>query len=89
MGISIIRGKNLPRQQDLSDTQYIVVRENLYHPDFGEYCTYGVQMKNGEHVDIIHDISTCRQIVIHMAELFNRYQLSPVHLYDAVTDMLL
>jgi len=77
------------KQQDLSAPQYIVVQEDLYHPDLGEYCTYGIQMKREGETDMIHDISTCRQAVIHMAELFNRCQLSPVHLFDVVTDMLL
>jgi len=89
MSVPIICSKNLSKQQYLSDAQYIVVKENLYHPDLGEYCTYGIQMKDGEYIDIIHDISTCGRTVINLAELFNRFQLSPVHLFDVVTDMLL
>lgn len=68
--------------------QYCVVHETGYHTDLGEYTTYGIQLTLPNDSKIVHDISTSRKTVEQMVALFNRCQLSPVHLYDVVTDML-
>ena len=41
-----------------------------------------------EPVEFIHDVTTDYLLVKKMEELFNRYQLYPIHLRDAIEDML-
>ena len=56
-----------------------------------EYLTYGIQCMGdwtGDWVqmDAISDVSFQRESVVHLTELFNRLQLSPVHFREAVLD---
>ena len=37
---------------------------------------------------IVWDVTSDRDLVLRMCEMFNRYQLSPIHLEEAVIDML-
>lgn len=41
-----------------------------------------------EPIEFIHDVTTDYLLVKKMEELFNRYQLYPIHLRDAIEDML-
>ena len=39
-------------------------------------------------VSIIWDVTSDRDLALRMCQKFNRYQLSPIHLEEAVIDML-
>lgn len=67
---------------------YGLVPERLYHPDLGEYHTYGVRVTAPEYTNILHDVSACKQTAEWIVEQLNRHQVAPVHLYDIVTDLL-
>lgn len=62
-------------------------------PELGRYDTYGIQAKRRvlhgwEQIELIHDVTTDRKFADLLVNLFNRRQLSPVHLRDALEDML-
>ena len=73
--------------------EYQPVGTQCFHPDIGSYRTYGLQVyqNTGQQrvpVLLLQDISTRQDSVENMAVLFTFHQLSPVHLHDAVLDML-
>lgn len=68
--------------------KYEVVSEDAYNADSGKFRTYGIQLIRLNHEKTLHDVSTDRNIVDWMTELFNHHQLSPLHLIDAVVDLL-
>lgn len=72
----------------LTKWQYCAISEEYYHSDLGVYSTYAIQIIAPGYLELLHDVSTCKKTVENMVELFNLHQLSPTHLYDAVTDML-
>lgn len=73
--------------------EYRSIPETCSHPDCGVYISYGIQAYQhcDEHCQLIsavHDISTKQQFVEQLAILFTRQQLSPLHLFDVITDFL-
>lgn len=72
---------------------YSVVKEFQHTPELGQYLTYALQAsrktnQGWEAVATVHDISSEFPFVQAMAERFNRHQLSPLHLHDAIEDSL-
>ena len=67
---------------------YYVISEKAYQTDAGEYLTHSIKVTGSNYIDVLHDISVYEDQVSQMTELFNLYQLSPVHLQDAVENML-
>ncbi|MDR2932211.1 MAG: DUF6514 family protein [Oscillospiraceae bacterium] len=65
--------------------RYQAFDEECRHPDIGSYHTYGIEIVPPSP---IHDVSTDRAFVEHMAGLFTAGQLSPLHFSDAVEDAL-
>ncbi|MDO5603313.1 MAG: DUF6514 family protein [Oscillospiraceae bacterium] len=58
-----------------------------------QYLSFGIQViLNGSCpalvIDSIEDVSVTRREVEKIAARLNRYQLSPLHLYEALLDML-
>ena len=50
---------------------------------------YGLILKvNGKETLVVHDITVDRGMIERTASLFNRGQLSPIHLADALEDLL-
>ncbi|MDR1564603.1 MAG: hypothetical protein LBS74_06565 [Oscillospiraceae bacterium] len=78
--------KNIVTQKPLR--RYKIFGETLYHPDLGEYATYGIEYNDGSRCARINDISTQRAAVQSMSHMFNNMQLDCTHFYDAVNDML-
>ncbi|MDR1706290.1 MAG: DUF6514 family protein [Clostridiales bacterium] len=74
--------------------KYYAVPERLYSADFGKwFYSYGIlaaQKTEGgwAFADMIHDAAPSFPDARRMAEMFTKYQLSPVHLKDAVEDMM-
>lgn len=61
----------------------LVMEETDHGTAYGICCR-----ENGKDVLTIHDISPNRLTVEDMIEVFNNEKLSPIHLYDAVEDLL-
>lgn len=68
---------------------YETIKELLYAPGLGHYFLAARKINSvWEPVEFIHDVTTDYLLVKKMEELFNRYQLYPIHLRDAIEDML-
>lgn len=80
--------KERTKVQDITKWHYCVILEKCYQSDIGQYHTYGIRVTGSNYEEIIHDVSVCKETVAWMTELFNLHQLSPVHLKDAVEDLL-
>ena len=73
--------------------RYRIISENCVSCDLVPYTAYGIQAISGtrenQHVySTVSDISTDQRQVAEMVRKFNRFGLSPLHLLDAVEDML-
>lgn len=71
--------------------QYIMQPKIRYAPGVGTYVSYDIAAYDSFVCDIVQtvwDVTPDRNLAIRMVEQFNRYQLSPCHLKDAVLDML-
>lgn len=72
-------------------TQYIMMPKIRYARGIGTYVSYDIAAYDCFHHDIvaiIPDATSDRNLALRMTSKFNRHQLSPCHLYDAVLDML-
>lgn len=78
----------LCNEQACSGWHYQVISENWMHIDLGEYATYSIQVTGDGSTEKLHDVSVSKETVDWMVELFNKYQLSPIHLQNAVEDLL-
>ena len=70
---------------------YFMFRRKKYAPEIGTYYSYDIVVYGLLHqgpVQILQDVSTDAERVFRMVMAFNRYSLSPLHLKDAVLDML-
>ena len=70
--------------------RYQVLTSRLEH-DGVDYLTYGIRCMGdqGGHwlqLDAVPDMFFQRENVVHLTDLFNRLQLSPVHFREAVLD---
>ncbi len=64
---------------------FYIVKDQLHHPDIGEYISYGIGI--GE--SVIPDISTDRSFVEALAAKFEENDLAPEHLQNAVEDAII
>lgn len=72
-------------------TQYIMLPKIRYAPGIGTYVSYDIAAYDGfkrDFVAIVWDATSDRDLALRMVGQFNRYQLSPIHLKDAIADML-
>lgn len=72
-------------------TQFIMMPKIRYAPDIGTYVSYDIAAYDcfeRDIVAIVWDVTSDRNLALRMCQKFNRYQLSPVHLEEAVIDML-
>lgn len=70
---------------------YFMFRRKKYTPEIGTYYSYDIVVYGSLYrgpVQIIRDVSTDVELVFRMVWAFNRYSLSPLHLKDAILDML-
>ena len=72
---------------------YLVIEEQLYHEDIGEYTSYGIQGIYATYgvykeVAFVSDVVCDRKKTAEIAALCTRLQLSPIHLIDVVEDMI-
>ena len=72
-------------------TQYIMMPKIRYAPGIGTYVSYDIAIYDcfkRDIVSIVWDVTSDRDLALRMVGQFNRYQLSPIHLKDAIADML-
>ena len=72
---------------------YNIFVEDLKNEDFGAYTAYGIvvcSMENNQRKEVLRvsDVSTDKEIVENLIDLFNKEQLEPVHIYDVIEDFL-
>ena len=70
---------------------YFMFRRKRYAPEIGTYHSYDIVAYGPlilGPVQIVRDVSTDAELVFRMVWAFNRYELSLLHLKDAVLDML-
>ena len=68
-------------------TQYIMMPKIRYAPGIGTYVSYDIAAYDGlkrDFVTIVWDATSDRDLALRMVGQFNRYQLSPIHLKDAI-----
>lgn len=73
-------------------TQYIMMPKIRYATGIGTYVSYDIAVYDffkHDIVCIVWDATTDRDLAIRMCEEFNRHQLSPIHLEEAIIDMLI
>ncbi|GHT18114.1 hypothetical protein AGMMS49573_10840 [Endomicrobiia bacterium] len=71
--------------ENTAPRRYKAIPENMYHPDIGEYVSYGLQSDSEE---CVHDISTYKEFAERLATVLTERQLSPVHLLETIADMI-
>ena len=72
-------------------TQYIMMPKIRYAAGIGTYVSYDIAAYDcfkRDIVSIVWDVTSDRELALRMCEMFNRYQLSPIHLEEAIIDML-
>ena len=72
-------------------TQYIMRPSLKYTRELGTYVSYDIAVYDClEHTitATVPDVTTDRGLALHMVACFNRNQLDPCHLKDAIQDML-
>lgn len=71
--------------------QYIIIPRWRYAPELGTYVSYDIAAFDSQWlaiVSVLQDVTTDRDLALRMTERFNRAQLAPCHLKEAVLDML-
>lgn len=71
--------------------QYIIHPTIKYAEGIGTYASYDIEAYDCFKqciVTAVFDVTSDRNLALRMVGKFNRYQLAPCHLYDAVLDML-
>ena len=71
--------------------QYIMVPKIRYAPGIGTYVSYDIAEYDcfkRDIMTIVWDVTSDRDLALRMCERFNRYQLSPIHLKEAILDMI-
>lgn len=71
--------------------QYIMISSLKYESGIGTYASYDIAAFDIFHRcidDIVFDVTSDRDMALRIVEKINRYQLSPVHLEEAITDMM-
>lgn len=71
--------------------QYMMLPKIRYAPGIGTYVSYDLAAYDcfaRDIVAIVRDVTSDRNLALRMVGNFNRYQLAPCHLIDAIQDML-
>lgn len=72
-------------------TQYIMIPSLKFSLEMGTYASYDIAAYDcfdRDIVAIVPDVTADRNLALYICDQFNRYQLSPIHLDDAVCDMV-
>ena len=72
-------------------TQYIMMPKIRYATGIGTYVSYDIAEYDcfkRDIMTIVWDVTPDRDLALRMCEKFNRFQLSPIQLEDAILDMI-
>ena len=72
-------------------TQYIMMPKIRYATGIGTYVSFDIAAFDtfNRCIDnIVFDVTSDRDLALRMCERFNRYQRSPIHLKEAILDMI-
>ena len=79
------------RQMLKDSVQYVMVPQARYAQGIGLYVSYDIVAYDSTKRDIVAmapDVTADRNTALHIVGKFNRYQLSPIHLKEAIDDAL-
>ena len=79
------------RQMLKDSVQYVMVPQARYAQGIGLYVSYDIVAYDSTKRDIIAiapDVTADRNSALRIVGQFNRYQLSPIHLEEAIEDAL-
>ncbi len=65
---------------------YKCIEQKLFDEDIGNYITYGIEITDGN--KIVNDVSCNKDKANTIIKLLNQYQVSPIHLYEIIEDIL-
>ena len=71
--------------------QYIMMPKIRYATGIGTYVSYDIAEYDcfkRDIMTIVWDVTSDRDLALRMCERFNRYKISPIHLKEAIIDML-
>ena len=70
--------------------RYLPFREELYSDDIGAYVSYGIRVldSRGQVIASVSDVSVDKDLVDKLCYLWTRYELSPIHLEDAIEEVI-
>ena len=72
-------------------TRYSMLPSLKFSPEVGTYVSYDIIAYDFFHrntLDVVSDITTDRDLALSICYRFNKYQLSPIHLEDAILDII-
>ena len=72
-------------------TQYIMMPKIRHARETPTYVSYDIAAYDcfsRDIIEVIPDVTSDRNLALRMCGRFNRYQLEPCHLKDAIYDML-
>ena len=72
-------------------TQYIMMPKIRYATGIGTYVSYdraAYDCFKRDIVSIVWDVTSDRDLALSICQKFNRYQLSPIHLKEAILYMI-
>ncbi len=65
---------------------YKCIEQELFNESIGNYITYGIEITEGN--KIINDVDCNRERACKIIDLLNQYQVSPIHIYDIIEDLI-
>ncbi|MDR1927421.1 MAG: hypothetical protein LBQ33_02135 [Oscillospiraceae bacterium] len=68
--------------------EYHIFEERLFHPDIGTYTAYGIRASELRPVAVLSDVALREEEAARIARAFERAQLCPARLRDAVEAVL-
>lgn len=70
--------------------RYIPCGEKLNSDELGIYASFGMKIldKCGDVLLFISDVSPNKQFIHALCSLCTHHQLSPIHIYDVIADIL-
>lgn len=74
--------------------RYSIIKEKLYTPESGNYISYGIcvyLISENKNTEIAHisDVFLEKEDAVNFINLFNQLELDPVHLDDAIENILI
>jgi len=65
---------------------YKCIKQSLFDKNIGNYITYGIEITD-ENI-IVSDVSCNREKVNEIVRIINKYQASPIHIYEIIENLI-